>query len=300
MRAPREHSCKIHARTHASRSTQPYPHSPLLYRILSAIFEAGCAPPSSSSKHPFEILVSHISQRWRYVAISTPRLWTKIALNAPTSNLFDMANIYILRSKASGLNIFVDIARESITLEGIASVCALINPHAERWNRIHVDCDWRQGFHYFLDQLPAAAPHLQYIKFDRSFDEHPDDGDDRFDAESDIPRRIFIDGTPCLKSILVSGVTLHSCLPPLTAVTHLQLDHLFVTVSINRLRTMLTSLSVLTHLAINSDIFVNWAEAGSIDLPSLRSLHLQPQDDKDAYSRSIDNYCGTIAAVFAD
>ena len=31
-RAPREHSREIHARTHASRSTQPYPSPPLLYR----------------------------------------------------------------------------------------------------------------------------------------------------------------------------------------------------------------------------------------------------------------------------
>ena len=49
-RAPREHSREIHARTHASRSTQPYPSPPLLYRMMLGSQENLIRPNTTSDK----------------------------------------------------------------------------------------------------------------------------------------------------------------------------------------------------------------------------------------------------------
>lgn len=47
--------------------------------MLAAIFEAGIDPFSQEERSkPFEIIISHVSQRWRTIASRTPRLWTGI------------------------------------------------------------------------------------------------------------------------------------------------------------------------------------------------------------------------------
>ena len=58
------------------------PISSLPSELLSAIFEAGYfLPPSpaiNNSALPFETTVSQVTARWRDVALSTPKLWTRI------------------------------------------------------------------------------------------------------------------------------------------------------------------------------------------------------------------------------
>lgn len=254
------------------------PISSLPNEMLSAIFEAGCTlPPSGSPERPFEILVSQISQRWRYIAINTPGLWTKITLKPPClPSSVDMATSYIQRSKVSALDIFVHIdgeAYHTLTLGDISTVCHIILPHADRWHRIHIDCNWRGGFRFFLDQLPAEALRLQCIKIHCTFDDAS--------GEDDMPRHIFNAGAPRLTCILLNGVRLQDCLPPLTAITHLQFHDIYETIETTRLHSLFSGLSALTHLVINADIYTEWTELESVKLPSLHSLHIRPNEDSD-------------------
>ena len=225
------------------------PISSLPDEVLSAVFEAGCVQSLSGHPEcpPFEILVSQISQHWHNIALDTSRLWTNVVLIVWAPHRFEMADLYLHRSKVSALHLSIYIGREYSTLEDISALCNLIVPHVMRWRRVYIDCNWRLGFVHFLDCLPPVAPILQRIAFDRSWDDH-DDGDEG-DDESDIPQRIFLNSAPYLR-----GITLQTCLPPLTSITHLQLNDLFLfpSTSATSFCSMLTSLSALTHLVNNT------------------------------------------------
>ncbi len=56
---------------------------------------------------PFPVLVSHVCQHWRRVALETPQLWTHIGVDE-TSNIEEVAE-WISRSKACPLDIDIDI-----------------------------------------------------------------------------------------------------------------------------------------------------------------------------------------------
>ncbi|KAF7986261.1 hypothetical protein HWV62_35172 [Athelia sp. TMB] len=70
---------------------------------LAMIFEAGALPGSSHWPH-FGVVVSHVSSRWRRVALSTSRLWTRIVWRAQ--------NRYQLRANTSTLT-FLERSRMS-------------------------------------------------------------------------------------------------------------------------------------------------------------------------------------------
>src|ERR1700737_1844153 len=71
----------------------------------------------------------------------------------------------------------------------------------------------------------------------------------------DESRHIFVDGAPCLTHILLKGITLYNCCPPLASIAHHQLDDRELmfsrTVLARHFRSSLTSLSALTHLVIS-------------------------------------------------
>src|ERR1700723_3525318 len=88
------------------------PISSLPSELLSAIFEAGdFLPPLAAinnSALPFEIAISQITARWRYVALSTPRLWTRIYIRMNRDHL-DKTETYLQRSKALLLDLRLTI-----------------------------------------------------------------------------------------------------------------------------------------------------------------------------------------------
>lgn len=253
------------------------PISSLPYEVLSAIFKAGCLsqPQRSGSTMclPFEMLVSQISQDWRSVALETSQLWANIALT-PKPHCFEIADLYLHRSKMSALYLWIYIDRKNNTIEDITTFCRLIDPHVGRWRRLHIDCDWRRGFDHLLACLPSAAPILQRITSDRIYDDHLDgDGDD-----ADVPRRIFMAGAPYLTTILLTGGVL---LPPTTTITHLWLDTQNMNMTPTSLRTTFTGLSALTHMVIGTDFFIDSEDVvgNSVELPLLRCLHIIPFED---------------------
>lgn len=229
--------------------------SSLPTELLTAIFEAGA---DSSVSPPFEILVSHISKRWRHVAINMPGLWTKVIVTFRPHG-FDVASLYLKRSKLSALNLFVNL-RKAYTAEDVTSVCQLIIPHIRRWNRIHIVCFQPSMLNLFLASLPSAAPLLRCMKIHC-----------RLYNANYTAQRIFVDGAPSLTCLLLKGVMLKQHCPPLTAITSLRIYEPSFT---DTLYQMQTELSALTHLVIHQPFrsFVT-PTARMIELPLLRSLH---------------------------
>ncbi|KAI0066724.1 hypothetical protein BV25DRAFT_1820786 [Artomyces pyxidatus] len=65
-------------------------------------------PQHSSARTPrFEIIVSHVSQRWRNLAVLSPSLWTNISFC--DLGVFEMTRVYLERSRQHRLAIELDL-----------------------------------------------------------------------------------------------------------------------------------------------------------------------------------------------
>jgi F-box-like len=98
--------CNSLNRERNSLKNQISPTSSLPNEILGVIFE-GLAFTVSPKMPPTEIILSHVSQRFRDIATNTHLLWTQI--NVSNRTPFDMVNAYLQRSGLSSFNLrFVD------------------------------------------------------------------------------------------------------------------------------------------------------------------------------------------------
>lgn len=75
-------------------------------------------------------------------------------------------------------------------------------------------------------------------------------------AGDDMPLRIFTGGAPSLRHVIFNGVAMENCLP-LTAITNFQLHDSAMKIDTTGFHFILTSLSALTHMLINIDIYVD-------------------------------------------
>ncbi|KAF7975899.1 hypothetical protein HWV62_8321 [Athelia sp. TMB] len=74
--------------------------------VLAMVFEAGINLITGSTRH-FGPLVSHVTRRWRTVALATPRLWSTIRWAQPfTANEIDRVATFLSRSRASPVEIY--------------------------------------------------------------------------------------------------------------------------------------------------------------------------------------------------
>src|ERR1700735_2609495 len=91
-----------------SLRNQTAPISMLPNELLGIIFEY-CYPPSTSLRTgpPIEIVLSHINQQFRYIAINTRLLWARIELSFHTP--FDKVIAYLERSRTSPFDLYIDI-----------------------------------------------------------------------------------------------------------------------------------------------------------------------------------------------
>jgi hypothetical protein len=120
----------------------PYADSPFLLKPDHECY----AIPSSN----FQLLVSHVSQRWRQIALSTSSLWTTLHFREP--NHLPRAKAYLARCSASAthlLDILVDtvsiadhIPGVNLCREEFNPVFDIIVPHVKRWRSFHLKvCD---------------------------------------------------------------------------------------------------------------------------------------------------------------
>jgi hypothetical protein len=245
------------------------PVSSIPEEVLSIIFQAAY----ELSTVPVEMIVSQVTQTWRRVALSTPRLWTKIHLLVGHSwSPVNIAEKYLSRSGALPLHLHISIDSFGADTEIFASACLQFHSHANRWRRLKVDCAWGPRFAQLVRSFSSACvPLLQsaQICWERDEDE----------SECVTACNIFTGGAPRLASLKLRGFGVQCCLPPLSAVNNLQIHEPFNKINIARLASILDGLSVLTHLVINGDFIDSWTPVAQIYLPSLQSFHLYTHDD---------------------
>ncbi|KAI9058346.1 hypothetical protein FKP32DRAFT_1741521 [Trametes sanguinea] len=123
---------------------------------------------------PFNVLVSHVCERWRAVALENPLLWSHIRFvgNPP----YERATTYLARAKEAPLTITIDRTVEdddefSMSEDGdftpedndpdlsiIGGIMDVITPHVTHWQALQIMVSFYPHMHRALQALGAAGP----------------------------------------------------------------------------------------------------------------------------------------------
>ena len=177
--------------------------------LLTAIFEAG------STDHPQIVTISHVSRRWREIALHTPSLWSTIHMDENTSYP-KLLDAYLDRSGACPLDIVVDYQNEypaSRTFQETFYLHKILS-HIDRWHSLWVGATSNEIAYIILPHLrDSRAPLLERLVV---FGEEDAMGDD-------LDLNVFMGGAPHLSFISLTSLNMQSCWPPLAALTNLEL-----------------------------------------------------------------------------
>ena len=253
--------------------------SSLPEEILAIIFETGHVASSvEKTNRPFEIRVSHVSQRWRNIALQTPRIWTNIC-RVSYQQCLDSITAYLERSKAVTLDLYISTGSQDGNLHEdimIIPFCQLINPHTCRFRRVSVTCGSQGELAEILQCIStSAAPHLESVDISLSPLSSVD--------EIDKYHQIFAGGAVCLNSIYLCRLALHCCMPPLGSVTNFHLHDVASRLRTNmaELHNALSAMTSLAHLVVEGEVIHHWPADTVIKLPSLRSLLIRATNDQE-------------------
>lgn len=259
----------VSAKSHA-------PISKIPFEVLSAIFRAGALSNSNDpSSCQFGLLVSHVTRVWREVALSNPYLWTKIWVNSHryVTNR-EMVESFEKRSRNLPIELYASIrfTKSVVAREHERSLFQVISILTPRLRHLGMDCTWQGCLSYVVYYLRRTAPPL-LESIDINLPDHPHDG-----PCEDVDVKLFHE-TPSLKSVRLRGIGLQCCEPPLDTVGRLEIHDVRrgMEAPTAKFRSMLNGLKSLTHLVLcELQLMPDWDHTTSIDLPSLRSLHIRP------------------------
>ncbi|PPQ82580.1 hypothetical protein CVT26_012387 [Gymnopilus dilepis] len=186
----------------------PYADGPFLLKP-----EQEYKPVPSSN---FQVVVSHVCQHWRLVALSIPTLWTTLHFTDPSH--LSRAKTYLSRCSSSQ-NYLLDVLVETVhaddhvpgrTLynEELDQIFHIIIPHIKRWRAFHLkisdnDCKGTARLHL---GTCGGAPHLETLQLYHF--EHYRTSQSLYLATFRPPVIIFGNSLPKLRNISLIGVNL--------------------------------------------------------------------------------------------
>ena len=182
---------------------------------------------------PFEVLISHVCQHWRTVALNTPSLWTKINVSPLESAPFERVKILLERGKSLPIDIHIDCeppddddesscgsedseldqSPHSMSFSDLDSLMSLLVPHISRWGSIEVSVSCYKHMFVFLsavsDPSIAGAPQLEALQLYH----HEDAESLTAFAHPDLVQHFKLFGgvAPRLKSVALWGVHVDWC-----------------------------------------------------------------------------------------
>lgn len=247
--------------------------------ILAMIFESGITPTTMKSmkgrRFRFGSLVSQVNQRWRNVALGTPRLWTDIWCVQPplaTRRFFprsekwkDSAPVFLSRSGRMPVDIFIVEFSDG---EFSPELLQLIDNHMWRCRLLSMTGETRGLTKLLKHILAKTNPILSSIYVKSIGSEHMKFREEFF--TSSIPTLNIAD----LSHFYTNGLGFG--LPALTFVTTLRID--CITWNLPKtyliLRDFLMALHSLTHLELQIIKFSRTESLLPIDLPTTQFLKL--------------------------
>ncbi|KAI0029165.1 hypothetical protein K488DRAFT_10507, partial [Vararia minispora EC-137] len=161
----------------------------------------------------FEVLVSHVCQRWRAVALGTPALWNCVSFSEGPP--FERSRTYIERSREAPLTITIDCTVQPRQTDGrvlpedLPAIRDLILPHVGRWRSFECAVSSYAVMHSTLLALSSAgpAPELdELMLYDHG--EHDDEYESFHPASLRAPLLPFGGIAPNLRHVVLWGVHL--------------------------------------------------------------------------------------------
>jgi hypothetical protein len=250
------------------------PISLLPSELIAEIFNTG--RHTSSIRPSFPLVVSHVTRKWREIAIQSPSLWTDIRIGG-RSETQALLDLYLQRSQDQPLDVEIHhFHRSALRRDEIRKlyddIFGILAHHAGRWRhlRIIVDSELPEEDHllWIFTQLhDLYAPRLQSFYLESN-------------GIASAPKRcdIFTHGAPLLSSIVLRGDALPFGLPPLSSVTKLELGPCTDQYRHYELNKILTGLPTLSELVLRHHLHFQAGHAHlplPIELPSLISLDIQ-------------------------
>ena len=162
---------------------------------------------------PFEILVSHVCQHWRQVALRTPHLWSTVHMR--TVPHVERAKQYLRRSGLLPLDIMVDTCDQEehikdflLFRDEFMPVFSILTPYIDRWRSIQIKVRDRQCKLGARQVLSTCGParNLEFLQLWHV--ETWETVDRLFTQIGPPPVVVFDKSLPALKHIKLIGVNL--------------------------------------------------------------------------------------------
>lgn len=265
------------------------PTSELPDEVLASIFEMGTRS-NWESPRDFQVLVSHVSHRWRAIALATAQLWASIRYIVTAGDIPSRSTAkvlaYISRSQLSPLDVLIQ--RKDSQNTDPALVQSIMH-HIGRCRRLRIQDapDALQEFFKTTIHQPASS----LVQLELKSQHLPL-----------LPAPIIPLGAPHLRIVglnwfPMTPAYIACCLPAFELITHLRLAKLpFASEDSYRcFQALLTSLKCLSHLELQPIHCSVPAPRPALVLPSLLFLHID--FSRLGGSPSLGNFVGNLHAT---
>ena len=262
--------------------------------LFVTIFNSG---PSDAIEHrQYVKLISLVSRYWRNISLATPSLWSSVyisSLGGTRPNPLQNLEMLIERSCAHPLSI--TIYGEGLDTSSGAFLFDQINliiPLVSRWRTLCI-------YGGYWEEIPDICGRLAELHAPllESFEVIVDSGydDDYYDDDDDNDLRVFTGGAPRLSYVRVEGISLMSCLPPLSSLVSLDLCYLPKPLTLAQWNTIRMS-NQLQDLRIGGDVtYIPFPKTfPAADIPSLRSLTFSPGPSTKLFNQIVGIRCHAL------
>ncbi|TDL30188.1 hypothetical protein BD410DRAFT_824070 [Rickenella mellea] len=190
--------------------------------VLRGIFEAGIrrsGPTRNEDEELYPVHLSHVNRRFRSIALAAPRIWARLSNSLTMTQL----EVYIERSKATGLNVFLDIVYLMDEDKGctVEEFLTLTIQQSKRWQTFEFVCgrmEHEEGYqwgytHPMIFGYGLHLPCLTSLTWRKEcYDEEHEDSDlPIFFEDGELPELMHFDGlnvvvnAPSVGSNLISA-----------------------------------------------------------------------------------------------
>lgn len=234
--------------------------------ILLLIFEEYCRAggPTNSGSLP-ELLLTQVCAYWRLLAVHVPTLWTTLTITPQTPS--HVVNAYLQRSQQLPLDLEIDLRHDSTDVfkrEQALAAWMAVKPSSARWRRLAIQIGPHDASFISEDLQQLGSPRLQEL---------------RISSASHVSgiTKVFEGGTPSLKSLRLSGMSVQHFSPSLHQLTHLHLTS-NCPIHFSIFQPLMSKMVSLQELVLRSRVVEGWplypTSEDVISLPSLMVLKL--------------------------
>ncbi|KAF8909353.1 hypothetical protein CPB84DRAFT_1510982 [Gymnopilus junonius] len=234
--------------------------------ILLLIFEEYCRAWSKTKTCSLpELLLTQVCAYWRALAVQVPTLWTTLTITSQTPSHVVVA--YLQRSQQLSLDLEIDLRHDSVDIvkrEQALAAWTAVKPSSARWRRLDVQINPHDASFVSEDLQQLGVPRLQEL---------------RISSASHVSgiTKVFEGGTPSLKSLRLSGMSVQHFGSSLRQLTHLHLTS-NCPIHYSVFQPLMSRMTNLQELVLRSRVVEGWplypTPEDVINLPSLMVLKL--------------------------